>query len=236
MALRRIMRRRKKREPTECESPIGSHAGGSVSSYALSSEELRDRQAERDLRLQLAQLAAKERRAEADKALVEERRAEAERALAGRKILLAHELSLKELDIKAQQVESSGGSKITLSSVEKEGNPPRDLVPDFREGEDIDKWFEVYEVTLVTHRIPEEDWGSGLWRHIPGNGRDALLALDGRDKLRDKLRYPTMKETLAKKYGFTPEDCTLRFRGSRKLPHQSWGELVRHFERYWMAG
>ncbi|KAJ1175875.1 hypothetical protein NDU88_001160 [Pleurodeles waltl] len=40
-----------KREPPETEPITGSYAGSSASSYALSPEELRDRQAERDLRL-----------------------------------------------------------------------------------------------------------------------------------------------------------------------------------------
>ncbi|KAJ1135000.1 hypothetical protein NDU88_001446 [Pleurodeles waltl] len=132
-----------------------SRPGSSVSVQSLTAEERRE---EREFQLQMAKLKIEaqqeERRAEreakqaeAERAAkqIEAERAEAaaERALAEKKLLLAHELSLKELDLKAKQSESSnnGGSILTGPAEQKKVRIPKNVVPSFVVGDDIDKWL-----------------------------------------------------------------------------------------------
>ena len=51
------------------------------------------------------------------------------------------------------------GFSSTASSGEKKVNLPKDLVPSFVVGDNIDNWFKAYEVALSMHRVPKEDWG-----------------------------------------------------------------------------
>ncbi|KAJ1140719.1 hypothetical protein NDU88_007064 [Pleurodeles waltl] len=155
----------------------------------------------------------------------EERRAEreaqaAERTLAENKLLLAHELSLKELDIKARQSESSsnGGSIQTGPAGEKKVRIPKNVVPSFVVGDDIDKWLAAYEVALRAHEVPEGQWGTAMWSNVPPLGRDTLLTLDKPDQ----NTYPLQKAILLAKFGLTPEKYRQRFRDSTKLSTQTW--------------
>ncbi|KAJ1170924.1 hypothetical protein NDU88_002795 [Pleurodeles waltl] len=118
-------------------------AGSSVCSHGLTPEERRE---ERKFQLQLAKL----------KMEAEERKAEG--ALAEKKLLLAHELSLKELDRKARQSESSidGGSIHKVPEGDWMVCIHKNLVPSNVVGDDIDKWFSAYEVALMVHGVPEE--------------------------------------------------------------------------------
>ena len=63
------------------------------------------------------------------------------------------------------------------------------------------------------HRIPEEDWGVSLWRHMLNKVRDSLLALEKANR----VIYPLIKKVLVRKYGLTPEKYRVRFRDSQKL-------------------
>ena len=81
-----------------------------------------------------------------------------------------------------------------MSRVDKRVHIPKDLVSSSPVGDDIDKWFEAYEVALEMHRIPEEDWGASLWRHMLNKGRNSLLAM-GKGK---RVQYPLMKEALVR--------------------------------------
>ncbi|KAJ1172732.1 hypothetical protein NDU88_004575, partial [Pleurodeles waltl] len=87
--------------------------------------------------------------------------AAAERALAEKKLLLAHELSLMEVEIKARQSESSsdGGSIHAGLAGDKQVRIPKNVVPSFVVGDDIDKWLAAHEVALRAHGTPEEHWG-----------------------------------------------------------------------------
>ena len=103
-----------------------SEAESHVSSINMTLSDLEDRRAERELKLQLAKLklAAEEKKAEAETALagkkaeaetaLAEKKAEADRGLEERRlaleeknIFLAHEVSQKELDLKAKQLPES---------------------------------------------------------------------------------------------------------------------------------
>ncbi|KAJ1187169.1 hypothetical protein NDU88_003948 [Pleurodeles waltl] len=166
-----------------------SRSGSSVSEQILTAEERRE---EREFQLQIEKLKIEaqqeERRAEreakeaerASKQMEAERAAkqkEAERALTEKKLLLAHELSLKELEIKARQSKSnSNGSSIqTGPAGEKKVRIPKNVVPSFVVGDDIDKWLAAYEVALRAHEVPEGQWGTAMWGYVPPLGRDTLL-------------------------------------------------------------
>ncbi|KAJ1101478.1 hypothetical protein NDU88_006545 [Pleurodeles waltl] len=106
---------------------------------------------------------AEERKAQRE---TEERRAEAaaERALAKKKLLLAHKVSLKELDRKSRQSEfsSDGGSIHAEPAGHKKIHITKNVVPSYVVGDDIDKWLGAYKVALRAHGVPEEQWGAGL--------------------------------------------------------------------------
>ncbi|KAJ1211568.1 hypothetical protein NDU88_006926 [Pleurodeles waltl] len=118
-------------------------------------------EAERAAKQIEAERTAKQIQAEAERAA---KQVEAERALAEKKLLLAHELSLKELEIKARQSESSnnGGSIQTGPAGEKKVRIPKNVVPSFVVGDDIDKWLAAYEVALRAHEVPEGQWGVAI--------------------------------------------------------------------------
>ncbi|KAJ1217648.1 hypothetical protein NDU88_005241 [Pleurodeles waltl] len=177
--------------------------GSSVSDRGLTTEERRE---EREFQLQMARLKIE--------AQQEEKRAEREakadeRALAEKKLLLAHELSLKELEIKARQFEpSSDGGSIHAGPVwEKKVCIPKNVVPSFVVGDDIDKWLAAYEVSLRAHGTSEEHWGAALWFCVPAVGRDTLLTLVPQDR----YVYAPMKASLLAKFRLTPE----KYRQSR---------------------
>ncbi|KAJ1214393.1 hypothetical protein NDU88_002012 [Pleurodeles waltl] len=213
-----------------------SRPGSSVSVQSLTAEERRE---EREFQLQMAKLKIEaqqeERRAEREAKQAEAERAakqiqdeaeraakqvEAERALAENKLLLAHEMSLKELEIKARQSESSnnGGSIQTGPAGEKKVRIPKNVVPSFVVGDDIDKWLAAYEVALRAHEVPEGQWGVAMWGYVPPLGRDTLLTLDQPDQ----NTYPLQKATLLAKFGLTPEGYRQRFRDSTKQTTQTW--------------
>ncbi|KAJ1114638.1 hypothetical protein NDU88_002873 [Pleurodeles waltl] len=208
-----------------------SRPGSSVSVQSLTAEERRE---EREFQLQMAKLKIEaqqeERRAEREAKQTEAERAakqieaeraepEAERALA-EKLLLAHELSLKELDLKGKQSESSnnGGSILTGPAGDKKVRIPKNVVPSFVVGDDIDKWLAAYEVALRAHEVPEGQWGVAMWGYVPPLGRDTLLTLDQPDQ----NTYPFQKATLLAKFGLTPEGYRQRFRDSTKQTTQTW--------------
>ncbi|KAJ1101430.1 hypothetical protein NDU88_006498 [Pleurodeles waltl] len=206
-------------------TPIGppSRPGSSVSEQSLTAEERRE---EREFQLQMAKLKIEaqqeERKAERAAKQVEAERAEAaaEKALAEKKLLLAHKLSLKELEIKARQSEPSnnGGSIQTGPAGEKKVCIPKNVVPSFVVGDDIDKWLAAYEVALRAHEVPEGQWGTAMWGYVPPLGRDTLLTL----AQPDQNTYPLQKATLLAKFGLTPEGYRQRFRDSTKQPTQTW--------------
>ncbi|KAJ1211052.1 hypothetical protein NDU88_006414 [Pleurodeles waltl] len=187
--------------------------GSSVSDSGLTAVE----SSEREFRLQLAKLNMEAEERKAQRA-TEERRAEAaaERALAEKKLLLAHELSLKELDIKARQSESSSdGFSIHAGPVgEKTVHIPKSVVPSYVVGDDIEMWLAAYEVALRAHGISEEQWGAALWFYVPAVGRDTFLTLDPHDQ----NVYAPMKAALLAKF----EKYHQRFRDSTKLSTQTW--------------
>ncbi|KAJ1169992.1 hypothetical protein NDU88_001873 [Pleurodeles waltl] len=171
--------------------------------------EAKQAEAERAAKQIEAERTAKQIQAEAERAAKQaeaERAAkqvEAERALAEKKLLLDHELSLKELEIKARQSESSnnGGSIQTGPAGEKKVRIPKNVVPSFVVGDDIDKWLAAYEVALRAHEVPEGQSGEAMWGYVPPLGRDTLLTLDQPDQ----NTYPLQKATLLAKFGLTPE-------------------------------
>ncbi|KAJ1149268.1 hypothetical protein NDU88_002080 [Pleurodeles waltl] len=80
-----------------------SRAGSSVSPKGLTPEELQGRQAEREYHLELEKLKLKMEREKEDRRM----------AIEEKKILLAHELSLSELDQRSQS-SGDGGSNSTV--------------------------------------------------------------------------------------------------------------------------
>ncbi|KAJ1201921.1 hypothetical protein NDU88_005725 [Pleurodeles waltl] len=188
--------------------------GSSVSDQGLIAEE---RSEEREFQLQMARLKIESQK--------EERRAEkevqaAERDLAENKLLLAHELSLKELDLKAKQSESSSNSGNIQAGPagEKKVGIPKNGVPSFVVRDDIDNWIAAYEVALRAHEVPEGQCKTAMWSYVPEIGRDTLLTLDPKDQ----NTYPLMKAILLAKFGLTSEKYRQRFRVSTKQSTQTW--------------
>ncbi|KAJ1214642.1 hypothetical protein NDU88_002260 [Pleurodeles waltl] len=101
-------------------------AGSSVSG-GLTPEELQDRQAERAHQLELENFRIQRE--------MEERRM----AIEEKKILLAHELSWRELDQRSHS-NRDGGSNITVQP-ERRMHIPKDLVKDLKRKDDIFLWL-----------------------------------------------------------------------------------------------
>ena len=83
---------------------------------------------------------------------------------------ISHELSLKELNIRALQIVSSSSNAVSIhamSTSESKICLPKDLVPSYVVGEYINMWLAAYEVALRVHKVPEESWGGGLWSICP---------------------------------------------------------------------
>ncbi|KAJ1104313.1 hypothetical protein NDU88_001725 [Pleurodeles waltl] len=187
-----------------------SRASSSVSSKGLTPEELQDRQAEREYQLEQRRLALEEK-----------------------KITMAHELSLKEIDHRSQS-SRDGGSNPTVQP-ERRVHIPKDLVRDYKREDDIYLWFKGYESALHMNLVPEAHWGAALWKHFEAEGRDTLTALgDVQD-----LTYPVMKEALLTRYGLTPEQYKEKFRSYKRKESQTWLECVDSFCRSldgWVKG
>ena len=81
-------------------------------------------------------------------------------ALEEMKAVLAHERGQRELNMKAKQISESsddGSSDSEVPSKYKRVHILKDLVASFVVVDDIDKWFEAYELDLQKHRVSEED-------------------------------------------------------------------------------
>ncbi|KAJ1199297.1 hypothetical protein NDU88_003134 [Pleurodeles waltl] len=187
-----------------------SRASSSVSSKGLTPEELQDRQAEREYQLEQRRLALEEK-----------------------KITMAHELSLKEIDHRNQS-SRDGGSNSTVQP-ERRVHIPKDLVRDYKKEDDIYLWFKGYESALHMNLVPEAHWGAALWKHFEAEGRDTLTALGDAQS----LTYPAMKEALLTRYGLTPEQYKEKFRSYKRKESQTWLECVDSFCRSldgWVKG
>ncbi|KAJ1124173.1 hypothetical protein NDU88_002634 [Pleurodeles waltl] len=198
-----------------------SRASSSVSSKGLTPEELQDRQAERAYQLELQKLNLEKERDER-RALLEER-----------KMQLAHELNLKELDQRSQS-SRDGGSNPTVQP-ERRVHIPKDLVRDYKREGDIYLWFKGYESALHMNLVPEAHWGAALWKHFEAEGRDTQTALG----YAQDLPYPVMKEALLTRYGLTPEQYKEKFRSYKRKESQTWLECVDSFCRSldgWVKG
>ncbi|XP_078509315.1 serine protease 27-like [Lissotriton helveticus] len=82
-------------------------------------------------------------------------------ALEEKKLFWAHELSIRELAIKAKQVESSSSSGSTQPVRGGKVYIPKDLVYNYQRGEDIYAWFTSYEIGLKMNEVPEKNWECG---------------------------------------------------------------------------
>ncbi|KAJ1190731.1 hypothetical protein NDU88_000053 [Pleurodeles waltl] len=187
-----------------------SRAGSSVSSKGMTPEELQDRQAEREYQLEQRRLALEER-----------------------KLVMAHELSLKKMDHRSQS-SRDGGSNPRVQ-LERRVHIPKDLVKDHKRADDIYLWFKGYESALHMNLVPEVHCGAGLWKHFEVEGKDTLTALGDAQN----LTYSNMKDALLTRYGLIPEQYKDKFRSYKKKESQTWLECVDSYCRSldgWVKG
>ncbi|KAJ1219149.1 hypothetical protein NDU88_006720 [Pleurodeles waltl] len=138
---------------------------------AMSFKELEDRREKITLNLELAKQDKKQALAlaklEKDQVLakLENKQALAENRLAMEEKKMAHELSLRELDIGALQIRSycsNGGNLPAVSDSESRGRSPKKLIPKPLLRGNIKKWLATDEATLTVHGVPEEHLGGNL--------------------------------------------------------------------------
>ncbi|XP_078528378.1 NACHT, LRR and PYD domains-containing protein 3-like [Lissotriton helveticus] len=183
----------------------------------LSPEEMTDRERTRIHELELARLKIGELKLAEKKLALEQLRLQGEleekklqREHEGKKLQLEHERSLKELELKARSEDTRpSGNRETPSPVEAKVHIPKDVVKEFYKGDDIQQWFKAYEVAITSHRVPEKDWGAGLWGRFLSEGRDTMLDLPSTVM----NSYTHMKDALLSRYGLTPEifeKCSMR--------------------------
>ena len=73
----------------------------------------------------------------------------------------AHKVSMKELVLREREA-SHGGSTSRDSSENQRVRIPKDLVPGYVVGDDIDNWLQEYEVAMEMHRVLKGDWRGQL--------------------------------------------------------------------------
>ncbi len=87
---------------------------------------------------------------------------------------------------------------------------PREPMPSFQQGEDIENYLRRYERLARTWRWPEEEWSYRLVPLLTGQALEVYLAMD-----EDQAEiYDDLKEALLEKFNISPETYRQRFRST----------------------
>ncbi|KAJ1091034.1 hypothetical protein NDU88_004162, partial [Pleurodeles waltl] len=107
-----------------------------------------------------------------------------------------------------------GSSSIPHSHPAKEHDSRnlRKIVPPYKEGDDINKWFAALERACVVQDVPQRQWAAILWLSFSGKGRDRLLTV----KESEANDFKVLKNALLDGYGLTTEQYRIKFRETKK--------------------
>ncbi|KAJ1089761.1 hypothetical protein NDU88_002906 [Pleurodeles waltl] len=124
-------------------------------------------------------------------------------------------------------LETHGGSSSIPNSHPAKEHDSRNLhkiVPPYKEGDDINKWFAALERACVVQDVPQRQWAAILWLSFSGKGRDRLLTV----KVSEANDFKVLKNALLDGYGLTTEQYRMKFRETKKESSQDWVDFVDH--------
>ena len=126
-------------------------------------------------------------------------------------------------------------SEIRMSEREQTDRRPRLInIREMREGEDIDDYFRIFEMTAKAQSIPEEEWVGNLVPKLTEKAKSIYLEIP--DPLAQN--YENTKSIIIKGYQLTADHYRYRFRTSEKKPDEDfvqWGYRTRRYLNRWMA-
>ncbi|XP_061765374.1 zinc finger protein 446-like [Nerophis ophidion] len=82
------------------------------------------------------------------------------------------------------------------------------------EGEDPQTFLDVFEVTAIASRWPEEEWGARLLPLLVGEAQRAVLSLPAAAR----KQYANLRHAILDRVGSIPEDHRRRFRAMKLEP------------------
>ncbi|KAJ1159544.1 hypothetical protein NDU88_000051 [Pleurodeles waltl] len=122
-------------------------------------------------------------------------------------------------------LDTHGGSSSIPHSHPAKEHDSRNLhkiVPPYKEGDDINKWFAALERACAVQDVPQKQWAAILWLSFTGKGRDRLLTV----KENDANNFQVLKNALLDGYGLTTEQYRIKFRDTKKESSQDWVDFI----------
>ena len=177
-----------------------------------------EREAEREKREYERQIERERREYESQKAREEEER------------LVREEERLRKLRNEKEEfaVREAGRQQ---SSVRK---PKFMKIREMREGEDIDDYFRIFEMTAKAQGLPEDEWVGNLVPKLTEKAKSIYLEIP--DPAAQS--YEETKSIIIKGCQLTADHYRYRFRTSEKKPDEDfvqWGYRTRRYLNRWMA-
>ena len=103
-----------------------------------------------------------------------------------------------------------------------------------REGEDIDDYFRIFEMTAKAQSLPQDEWIGNLVPKLTEKAKSIYLEIPD-PACQD---YNESKAVIIKAYQLTADHYRYRFRTSEKKPDEDfvqWGNRTRRYLNRWMA-
>ena len=107
-------------------------------------------------------------------------------------------------------------------------------IREMREGEDIDDYFRIFEMTAKAQSLPEGEWVGNLVPKLTEKAKSIYLEIPD-PACQD---YNESKAIIIKAYQLTADHYRYRFRTSEKKPDEDfvqWGNRTRRYLNRWMA-
>ena len=107
-------------------------------------------------------------------------------------------------------------------------------IREMREGEDIDDYFRIFEMTAKAQGLPEDEWVGNLVPKLTEKAKSTYLEIPDPAT----QNYEESKSVIIKGYQLTADHYRYRFRTSEKKPDEDfvqWGYRTRRYLNRWMA-
>ena len=107
-------------------------------------------------------------------------------------------------------------------------------IREMREGEDIDDYFRIFEMTAKAQGLPEDEWVGNLVPKLTEKAKSIYLEIPDPAA----QNYEESKSVIIKGYQLTADHYRYRFRTSEKKPDEDfvqWGYRTRRYLNRWMA-
>jgi transposase InsO family protein len=135
----------------------------------------------------------------------------------------------KELEEMEKRIEKKYGKEV--SGKDRTRNIK---IREMRDGEDIDDYFRIFEMTARAQFLPEKDWIGNLIPKLTEKAKSAYLEIPEPTS----QDYEKSKSVIIKAYQLTADHYRYRFRTSQKNPDEDfvqWGNRTRRYLNRWMT-